>query len=112
MSYDDMRDYLERLRTETEDVNIYWDHIDCQSFRMEQKAKSRLLQAVDCVCGAVSDALEYSQFGNLEPRYITTLAPRFYRSGGNLTSYGLKFLHANAGTLTELRQEYDWLNKL
>jgi len=112
MDYDEMLRYLTLLRSWTPPTATAWDYLDWKDIRVLTKGKNRLLQAADCLCGAVGDGLEYSPHGFLEPRYILSLGGRLYRRGTNLFSYGLKFLHANAQVLGELRAEYDWLDKV
>ncbi len=112
MDYGQMKQYLRLLRFWTPPTQTAWDYLDWKNIEVLTKGKSRLLQAADCLCGALSDALEYSPHGNLESRYVLCFRDRFYRRSGNLFSYGLKFLHANPQVLRELKKEYEWLNNL
>ena len=112
MDYDEMKEYLQLLRNRDPPTEMAWANIDWKDFDVVTKGKSRLLQGADCLCGALSDALDWSPLGFVEPRYILSLGERFYRRGANLTSYGLKFLHANRQTLNDLRTEYEWLQKI
>lgn len=114
VSYDEIRKYFRLLRgwMPPAQVHISWNNLEYKRFRILPKRKSRLLQASDCVCGALKDGLEYSGYGLIEPSYILSLESRFYRRAGNLFSYGLKFLHVTPRGLGELENEYGWLNKL
>jgi hypothetical protein len=112
MDYDEMKKYLQLLRGCDPPTEISWANLDWKDFAVITKGKSRLLQAADCLCGALSDALEWSPLGFVEPRYALSLADRFYRRDRNLFSYGLKFLHANRQTLDSLREEYRWLKNM
>lgn len=90
-------------------VQTSWANLEYKTFKILPKRVSRLLQASDCVCGALRDGLEYSSYGLIEPSYILSLKERFYRRTGNLFSYGLKFLHIQPKELGQLQTEYDWL---
>jgi len=109
MDYEEMRRYLQLLRGWYPPTQIEWTNVNWKDFDVVTKGNRRLLQAADCLCGALSDALERSPLGFVEPRYIFSLEERFYRRGRSLFSYGLKFLHANRQTLDDLRMEYEWL---
>jgi hypothetical protein len=116
VSYDEMRKYFKLLRNwePPTEVKISWDNLEYEDFRIIPKKQSRLLQAADCLCGTVKDGLEYSGYGFIEPAYALSVIARFYRRGGNLFSYGFKFLHANrkGSTLKDLKGEYEWLEKI
>jgi hypothetical protein len=79
------------------DTSVDWMHVDIgvrpgeRKIRLLQKRESEWAQAADWAVGAIFDALNPDEFGNVETRYLETLAPRIYRSG-NVFSYGLKFL--------------------
>jgi hypothetical protein len=113
-SYDKMHQYVQLLRgwIPQSEVKISWPNLEYRNFRILPKSKSRLLQASDCVCGALKDGLEYSGYGLIEPAYIMSLQARFYRRGGNLFSYGLKFLHIKPRELDTLKAEYEWLKTI
>jgi len=109
-----MRDYFDRLHNwvPPPPVKISWNNLEYDNFKVLPKKQRRLLQASDNLCGMVKDALEYDGFGNIEPRYILSVGNRYYRRSGNLFSYGLKFLHANARILADLKVEYEWLKEI
>ena len=111
-SYSEMRDYFRYLRGWMPPTQISWPHVEYKQFAIVPKTKSRLLQAADCVCGALKEGLEYSKHGFIESRYIESLGGRFYRRGGNLFSYGLKFLHGTQAIRAVLKNEYPWLQKI
>ena len=113
MSYDDLREYLDLLSNWYPPTAISWDNLEWENFEVKPKSKSRLLQASDSVSGALSDGLEHTTLGNIEPRYILDLKGRFYRHSGRLFSYGLKFTHIPPWErLRALRREYEWLKQM
>ena len=112
MDYKVLDDYLLYLRRWMPPLNIAWDNLDWQNIEIIPKEKSRMLQISDQVCSALSDGLEYSPLGNIEPRYILQLKDRFYRRGSgknSLFSYGLKFLHIKGDVIAQHGNEYEWL---
>lgn len=113
-SYNKMREYFAKLCdwTPQSEIQISWDNLEYQNFRIIPKQASRLMQASDCVCGALKDGLEYSGYGLIEPSYILSLKGRFYRRAGNIFSYGLKFLHIKPRELNKLKDEYEWLKTI
>jgi hypothetical protein len=112
MSYDALGRYLQKLYKWLPPLDIAWDYLDWENFRIIPKGKSRLLQVADLVCGALSDGFEYTELGNLEPRYILSMKNRFYKRRDNLFSYGLKFLHIKGDALACHGEEYCWLKEL
>lgn len=113
-SYEKMREYIRLLRgwVPQSQIQIYWDNLEYKNFRIVPKRVSRLMQASDCVCGALKDGLEYSGYGLIEPSYILSLKNRFYRRANNLFSYGLKFLNIQPRELDKLKAEYEWLKTI
>jgi len=111
-SYDEMKEYFRYLRGWMPPTQISWNNLEYRDFKILPKKQSRLLQASDNLCGAVKDGLEYDGYGNIEPRYVLTIADRLYRRNRNLFSYGLKFLHTNTTILADLKREYYWLNEI
>lgn len=109
LSYEGMGEYFDKLTNWQPPTEMSWRNVEYRDFEIRAKTKRRLLQAADCVCGALREGLEYSGYGLVEPSYILSMGERFYRRRGNLFSYGLKFQHADTGTLNELKREYEWL---
>ena len=113
-SYNKMKEYFEQLRDwdPPSQIQISWNNLEYDNFKIIPKKANRLMQASDCVCGAVSDGLEYSGYGLIEPSYILSLKEHFYRRSGNLFSYGFKFLHIKSIELNKLKDEYEWLKTM
>lgn len=113
-SYSDMESYIEKLSNwiPADAVTISWGNINYKSYRLLPKNQSELLQACDCITGAVKDALEFGRLGIVEPTYILKLQERLYRRGGNLFSYGFKFLHVKPRDMKQIKDEYEWLQTI
>ena len=113
MSYEALKDYFDLLRGWTPPTQIAWDYVDVDGLRIAPKRKWRLLQACDALCGTLHNALEWNDFHQIEEDYVLAIKDRFYRRGRNLTSYGLKFLHATRGStaMRALQEEYEWLKR-
>jgi hypothetical protein len=115
MDYDALCDYLKKIYGWFPPSKIAWDCLEWKKFDIVQKDKLRMLQAADLISGALSDALEFTRLGNIEPQYILTLKDRIYARGNGLNrvfSYGLKFSHVKGDTLAEHEGEYPWLKQL
>ncbi|MDP2182398.1 MAG: DUF3800 domain-containing protein [Actinomycetota bacterium] len=96
-----LHDYLTRLRGL--DTTIAWEALHLPP-RIDTPANRRMLQVADTVCGTLSSAFEWDNFGNVETRYLEALRPRLWIRNGNLSSYGLKVNpcpHPRHGWLTE-----------
>lgn len=92
MSYDDLRNYLSRLRDKPAGgVNIDWTTIDPDTVRAVQHSQLAGLQVADAVASSAYAAVNPNQFGDTESRYLFELLPTFYRHEGKLFGYGLKF---------------------
>lgn len=98
MSYDDLRDYLCRLR-EKPGVQIDWSAIDPVRVRAVQHTQLAGLQVADAVASSGFAAVNANQFGDTEHRYLLELSPVMYRRKGKLSGYGLKFWPADIDTL-------------
>ena len=92
MSYDDLRDYLNQLKSEqSADVRIDWNVIDPTLVRAVNHDQLAGLQLVDAVASSVFYAVHKNQYGEQEDRYLKLIAPIIYRREGRLDGYGMKF---------------------
>lgn len=98
MSYNDLRDYLRRLRDNPR-VNIEWSAIDPDQVRAVQHSQMAGLQVADAVASSAFAAINPNQFGDTESRYLTHLLPVAYRHEHRLLGYGLKFWPGDIVTL-------------
>ncbi len=102
MSYDDLRNYLHRLRDQGSDqeVRIDWNVINPSAVRAVNHEKLAGLQIADAVASSIYCAVNLSQYGEAEPRYLDMLRPLLFRhSKGNCLGYGLKIWPADLGSL-------------
>jgi len=93
MSYDDLRSYLELLSQQTKagaDINIHWPAIACDSVRAVNHDKLAGLQLADAVASSVFFAVNKTQYGEVESRYLEILKPTIYRKDRRADGYGLK----------------------
>lgn len=93
MSYEDLRDYLGRLRDKPHaGVNIDWSAVDPNRVRAVQHSQMAGLQVADAVASGAFAAVNPNQFGDTEPRYLKEMMRVVYRHQHNkLVGYGLKF---------------------
>ncbi|WP_425999587.1 DUF3800 domain-containing protein [Caulobacter sp. DWR1-3-2b1] len=111
MSYDDLKDYVDKLRTRS-DVSVHWPAVD--SGLITTKAHKDLvgLRAVDCVASGIRFGLELSNYGFCEDRYARLLAPSVYQRGGKTRPYGMKFFPSVPDIEPHRDDRYKWLNDL
>lgn len=93
MSYDDLRDYLRRLRAAppTEEVRIDWSVISPEQVRAVNHDQLMGLQIADAVASGLFFAVNVNRYSEVEEKYAELLAATFYRHGGKTLGYGLKF---------------------
>jgi hypothetical protein len=101
-----LRHYEALLRAEPQ-CKIRWAYIAGPG-SIDQPSRVQELQIADLAASAIAAAFEPDTFGNTEPRYLQEMIPRFYRRGGNLTSYGLKMHPWNAAA----QAAYPWVQAL
>jgi len=93
MSYDDLRDYIQSLKDESDplEVTIDWTVIKPRELRAVEHSQLAGLQVADAVASSLFAAVNVNRYGETEDRYIRILAPVAYRHKGALLGYGLKF---------------------
>jgi hypothetical protein len=111
MSYDDLRDYIDHLRTR-DDVKIHWPAIDTTLITTKAHKDLVSLRAVDCVASGIRFGLELSAYGFCEDRYARLLAPSVYKRRENARSSGLKFFPAPPEMEAERENRYSWVWEL
>ena len=110
MSYGELGDYLRYLhdRSGLFDVRIDWDVIRPDQVRAFTPGKRMGLQIADAVAGSAWSAVERSQYGFTESRYLRMLAPIVYAYKGKCLGYGLKLWPRDVVDLIH-EDEYAWL---
>ena len=93
MSYEELKEYLNLLlqsSMNTNDVNIDWDVIKNDRVRAVNHEQMAGLQIADAVATSVFYAVNKSQYGQIEDRYLKIIGNMFYRNKVRLDGYGLK----------------------
>lgn len=92
MSYDDLREYLCRLRDDPgQSRNIEWELLAPELLRAVNHDQLAGLQLADALASGVFYAVHRSRYGEIEDRYLRLLGRTIYRREGQLDGYGLKF---------------------
>jgi len=91
MSYQAVREYLSKLKANPADVRIDWNVIDPNQVVAVAHEKLAGLQAADATASSTYYAVNLNRFGQTEAAYATSLLPTFYRHGGQLRDYGIKW---------------------
>ncbi len=108
MSYSEMRTYLDLLREQkdTRDVRIDWSTIRTDQITAYSAGRRMGLQIADAVAGSFYYAVEPSQYGYTEDRYVKLLKPIVYHRHGRSLGYGVKFWPREAELPEGIRVEY------
>lgn len=101
LSYDELRDYVCRLRSEGDSlkVTIDWKVIDPDLLRPVEHSQLAGLQVADALASGLFAAVNPNRFGDTEDRYARLLLPTVYRHKGTALGYGLKFWPGDFTTL-------------
>ncbi len=93
MSYEDLRNYLQLLKQQSEarDVRIDWSVIDPAKVRAVNHDQLAGLQIADAVASSTFFSVNLTQYGECEPRYVELLSSRIYAHKKTVFGYGLKF---------------------
>jgi len=93
MSYDDLREYLVKLKAGEagSDVRVDWNVVDPQRIRAVNHEQLAGLQLADAVASGVFFSVHRNPYGEVEDRYLRLMARTIYRSKGRTEGYGLKF---------------------
>jgi len=93
MSYEELRDYLDRLLRNTamgEAVNIDWGVISSQRVRAVNHDQLAGLQVADAVATSAYYAANKNPYGEVEDRYLRLIANTVYRHKKSVDGYGIK----------------------
>lgn len=114
MSYDDLREYLRLLESQSNilDVRIDWSVFQPEQIVAIQHEKMMGLQIADAVASGMWYAVEKNPLGFTEPRYARILKPVIYRHRGVARGYGVKFWPRDLNRLLEVCPEVEELIRL
>lgn len=78
---DNLKSYFNRIRTSpfVPKDDILWDILRHEEIHIKPNKEYRGLQVADLVASSIFKAVEKSEYGTLEPRYIKELRPLFER---------------------------------
>lgn len=111
MSYDDFRDYLDRLKADPAGT-IHWPAIRRDQIRT-LPARGRMgLMVADAVASGFYHAVEPDRFNVTEDRYAAILKPIVYHRGGRFSGYGVKLWPGEVANQVGTRRELDWVQRL
>ena len=89
MSYAELRTYVTLLKTKG-DAQIDWNSVSPDLITAIVPTKRMGLQLADAIAGSYWYALEPTQYGFTEPRYVGMVLPRAYHHKGAVSGYGFK----------------------
>ena len=106
MSYDNLRGYLNKLKTDPagSGVRVDWSVVDPQRIRAVNHDKLAGLQLADAVASGVFFSVHRNPYGECEDRYLRLMGKTIYRNKGNADGYGLKLWCADAAEAARVLQ--------
>ena len=111
MSYGELRDYLEVLKSRTDmlDVRVDWDVIRAERVTASSPGKRMGLQVADAVAGSFFYAVQPSRHGFTEDRYARMLRPIVYHHRGRYLGYGIKLWPREAEHRLQADERLAWI---
>lgn len=111
MSDKEMREYLHLLRDKTDSSNVRIDRsiIKPDQIRVYTTGKRMGLQVADAVASSFFYAVEPSQYGYTENRYVRILKPTVYHREGHIIGYGVKFCPHEAHKILKAEELFGWV---
>ena len=114
ISYKDLRDYLTFI---TEYPGPYSRSPTIprrmiKSVEPHNKEVKKLLQVADACSGALKDALQINQYGDVEESHLMGLADKFDRYNGRLWGIGLKLFPRSRMAVMGEYSCYSWMAKI
>ncbi len=93
MSYDDLRNYLQKLKSGDgdSDARVEWSVVDLDRIRAVNHDQLAALQLADAVASGVFYAVHRNPYSEVEDRYLRLMARTVYCHKGRTEGYGLKF---------------------
>ncbi len=109
MSYDNLREYLNKLKTDQagNGVRVDWSVVDPQRIRAVNHDQLAGLQLADAVASGVFFSVHRNPYGECEERYLRLMGKTIYRNKGTANGYGLKLWCADAAEVARLLQAAD-----
>ena len=114
MSYQDLKDYLLKLKASTSmfDVRIDWSVIDPDDISAEPHGQMAGLQVADAVASGLYYGFAQNPYGYTEPRYAELLLPVVYAQKGRRLGYGLKLWPRETDALLATDDKLAWVRKI
>jgi hypothetical protein len=110
MSYDDLKDYLGRLKADTGlDTRVDWNVVNIDQITAYSPRKRMGLYIADAVASSAYYAVQPSKYGYTEDRYIRMLKPVIYHHRERYLGYGLKFWPREANGRLEQTENLRWV---
>ena len=111
MSYEELRKYLVYLKEQTDffDVRIEWSVIVPDQIKAYSPGKRMGLQIADAIAGSFYYAVQKTQHGFTEDRYVRMLKPVVYSRRGHYIGYGIKLWPRDIDEALKHDQSLNWM---
>ena len=110
MSYKELKEYFEHLYVAQSflGVRIHWDTVISTQIHAFGAFQSMGLQLADAVASAMYNALNKSDYGYVEDKYVEILKPIMYRYRNTIWGYGLK-VFPESSEINQNSKLFSWL---
>lgn len=108
MSYSELRDYIDLLKT-TNNNKIHWPAISSDAITSYSAGKRMGLQIADATATSFFKAIEPSNYGYTETKYVSILKPTVYNRNQRFKNYGIKVWPSDTDLISEQTQ---WIEDL
>jgi hypothetical protein len=111
MSYAELRRYLDLLREQPglSAARIEWEVVKTEQLTAYSPGKRMGLQIADAIASSFYYAVQPSQHGFTEDRYVRMLKPVVYHRQGKHLGYGLKFWPREVEPQLEVEERFGWV---
>lgn len=112
MSYEELCEYLDLLKykSQVSDVQIDWDAINTEQITSYSPGKRMGLQIADAIASSFGNAVNKSQYGFIEDRYVNMLRPVVYKRKNQYLGYGIKFWPIKVDEVLSINNKLTWIN--
>jgi Protein of unknown function (DUF3800) len=112
MSYTELGQYLELLKTRVPPTSIDWSVIRCDQISAHSAGRRMGLQIADAVASGFFKAVEPTRFGHTEDRYARMLKSIVYHRERCYKGYGLKFWPREVDRSLGTEERFRWFREI
>ena len=111
MSFNDLKNYLSRLfyLSDYQDIRINWNYLKANQIITLGASQNMGLQVADAIASSAFNALNETDYGYTEDKYISILRPTMYSYKNKIWGYGFKVWPEGKNN-NSTSKIFQWLN--